>query len=124
MKIYLAVFVVGTALGALAGLKIGNDRLVNYKANQVEKVVTVIEKQTEVIEKVVEKEVEKVVYRDKYIDRVRTVVETVSAPLLSCPLPAPAVRLWNDFAECSLRPTEASCNPDAALSGASTIPGR
>lgn len=120
MKIYIAIFVVGTALGALAGLKIGNDRLVNYKANQTEKVVTVIDKQTEVIEKVVEKEVEKVVYRDKYIDRVRTVIQTVSEPLRSCPVTPDAVRLWNNVAECALRPSETTCNADAALSGTGT----
>lgn len=106
----------------LAGLKVGSNQLKAYKANQTEKVVEKIVKQTEVIEKVVEVEVEKVVYRDRYIDRIRTVVEKVSTPLLSCPLPADAVRVWNDIAECALRPSESTCNADAALSGTLSHP--
>lgn len=114
---FIGAFVAGVALGSYAGLKVGDVRLQEYKNTQQAKVIEKIDVQTVVIETEVEKEVEKVIWRDRYIDRVRPIIKEVSVPLLSCPLPADAVSVWNRTAECALRPSQASCNSDAGVRG-------
>lgn len=65
-----------------------------------------------------ERIVTQTVYRDRYITKTAKEIERVTQPLASCPVPADAVRLFNDAARCAREDRPASCGADDDLSGA------
>lgn len=65
-----------------------------------------------------ERIVTQTVYRDRFITKTVKEIERVTEPLASCPVPADAVRLLNDAAQCAREDRPASCGADGALPGA------